>query len=84
RAQQAAAEAEQLALDEACQTAREKILAPERARFVEECVQDRSRRSREECERFYADHGNATAARGPLYMDLPECVQAHEFRQNNR
>jgi hypothetical protein len=32
--------------------------------------------------RFYADHGNTTAARGPLYMDLPECVEAHQFRQN--
>ncbi len=83
RTQRAAAEAEQAALDEACQAAREEILAPQRAQFVEECVEGRSRRSREECERFYADHGNATAARGPLYMDLPECVKAHEFRQAN-
>jgi hypothetical protein len=74
-------EAHQVALDEKCQTAREKILSVERARFVEECVQGRSRSTREECERFYADHGNATAVRAPLYMDLPECIEAHEFRQ---
>ena len=73
---------QQVALDERCQIAREKILGVERAQYVEECVNDRSRRTREECERFYADHGNATAARGPLYMELPECVEAHEFRQN--
>jgi hypothetical protein len=75
-------DAQQIALDEQCQIAREKILSVERAQYVEECVQDRSRRSREECERFYADHGDATYTRGPLHYDLPECVEAHEFRQN--
>jgi hypothetical protein len=72
----------QIALDEKCQVAREKILSVERTQYVEECVQGRSRSTREECERFYADHGNATPARGPLYMDLPECIEAHEFRQS--
>lgn len=76
-------DATQIALDEQCQLAREKILSVERAQLVEECVQGRSRRTREECERFYADHGNATAGgRAPLYMDLPACVEAHEFRQS--
>lgn len=72
----------QIALDEQCQVTRERILSVERARYVEECVQGRSRSTREECERFYADHGNATLTRGPLYMNLPECVEAHAFRQN--
>jgi hypothetical protein len=75
-------DAQQIALDEQCKIAREKILSVERAQYVEECVQGRSRRTREECERFYADHGAATAARGPLYADLPECVEAFEFRRN--
>ena len=77
------AEAEQAALDQACADAREKILAVERAQLVEECVANRFPRSdRAGCERFYADHGNATAGgRAPLHMDLPECVAAHENRQ---
>lgn len=75
-------DARQRTLDEQCQIAREKILSIERAQYVEECVQGRSRRTREECERFYADHGAATATRGPLYLDLPECVEAYEFRRN--
>jgi hypothetical protein len=75
-------DAQQRALDEQCQIAREKILSVERAQHVEECVQGLSRRTREECERFYADHGEATYARGPLHFDLPECVEAHKFRQN--
>ena len=78
------AEAEQARLDQACEDAREKILSVERAQLVEECVANRFPRSdRAGCERFYADHGNATAGgRAPLHMDLPECVAAHEFRQS--
>ena len=77
-----AAEAEQAALDQACEAAREEILAVERAQLVEECVTDKFPRSdRAGCERFYADHGNATGGRAPLYMDLPECVTAHDNRQ---
>ena len=77
------AEAEQVRLDQACEDAREKILAVERAELVEECVANRfPRTDRAGCERFYADHGNATAGgRAPLHMDLPECVAAHEHRQ---
>lgn len=75
--------AKQIALDQQCQIAREKILSVERAQYVDECVQSRSKSTREECERFYADHGNATTERPPLYFDLPECVEAYEFRQNS-
>ena len=78
-----AAEAEQARLDQACEDAREKILSVERAQLVEECVANEfPRNDRAGCERFYADHGNATAGgRAPLHMDLPECVAAHENRQ---
>jgi hypothetical protein len=78
-----AAEAEQAALDQACEEAREKILTVERAQLIDECVANKFPRSdRSGCERFYADHGNATAGgRAPLYMDLPECVVAHDNRQ---
>ena len=81
-----AAEAEQARLDQACEDAREKVLSVERAELVEECVANKFPRSdRAGCERFYADHGNATAGgRAPLHMDLPECVAAHENRQSSR
>jgi hypothetical protein len=76
-------DAQKIALDEQCEIAREKILSVERAQYVEECVQGRSRRNREECERFYADHGDATHTRPALHYDLPECVEAYEFRQSH-
>jgi hypothetical protein len=73
---------QQRALDEQCQIAREKILSVERAQYVEECIQDGSRGARKECERFYADYGDATESRPQLHLDLPECVEAYEFQRN--
>ncbi len=75
-------DAQQRALDEQCQIAREKILSVERAQYVEECIQDGSRGARKECERFYADHGDATDTRSQLHLDLPECVEAYKFRRS--
>ena len=76
----------QARLDKACQDAREAKLKPEREKYVEECVEKGHRDSREACERFYADHGNQSGNRAPLYMDLPECVEAfeHERSKNKR
>ncbi len=76
-----AREAEQARLDAACEAAREKKLAPERARYIEECVKEKQRPDRAACERFYADYGNQSGNRAPLYMDLPECVEAFEHRR---
>lgn len=77
------ADAEQAALDLACADAREEILSVERNQLVAECVNEKfPRDDRTGCERFYADHGARAGGRAPLYMDLPECVTAHEFRQN--
>lgn len=75
------AAAEQARLDEACEVAREKKLAPERKQLVEQCVANEERPDRPACERFYADYGNQAGNRAPLYMDLPACVKAFEFRR---
>ena len=77
-------ESKQAQLDAACESARERKLAPERAKYIEECVRDKFKDSREACERFYRDYGSQTADRLALYYDLPECVQAFEFRQSYR
>lgn len=75
-------EEKQARLDKACQEAREKKLAPERKKYIEECVEKGQRESREACERFYADYGNQSGNRAPLYMDLPECVEAFEHQRS--
>jgi len=76
--------AQQAHLDAVCEAARERKLAPEREKYIEECVRDKVRDSREGCERFYSDYGAQSGNRAPLYYDLPECVSAFEFRNSYR
>ncbi len=73
---------EQAKLDAACEAAREKNLAPLRAGFIDECVEKEQRPDRAACERFYADYGNQSGSRAPLFYDLPECEKAFENRRN--
>ncbi len=73
----------QQSLDAQCEAARELKLAPERANYIEECVREKIKDSRKECERFYSDYGAQSGPTPPLYYDLPACVKAFEFRQNN-
>jgi len=82
RAEEKAKEAKQAELDVACEVARQEKLSPLKARYVEECVEKEQRPDRESCERFYADYGNRSGKRAPLFYDLPECVTAFEFRKN--
>lgn len=76
--------AQQAALDAACEQAREQRLAPEREKYIEECVEKQQKQDRAACERFYSDYGARTGNRAPLYYDLPECAKAFEFRRNNK
>lgn len=71
-------------LDAACEVAREKKLTVARAKLVEECVEKKERPDRASCERYYADYGAATADRGALFYDLPECEKAWEHKTSHR
>jgi len=74
----------QAKLDAVCEQAREKQLAPMRAQFVEECVQNKEQPDRKACETFYADFGAQSGRRAPLFYDLPECVEAFEYQNSQR
>ena len=83
----------QVELDTACEEAREARLAPMRAEFIEECVErvESGRRSRNVrrnaqayCESFYADFGDRSGNRAPLFLDLPECEAAFENQRSHR
>ncbi len=76
--------AKQAELDAICEEARQKKLMPLRAQYVEECVEKEQLPDRASCERFYADYGERSGNRAPLFYDLPECVRAHEFRTSYR
>jgi hypothetical protein len=71
-------------LDADCEAARERKLAPEREKFVDECVRDKLKDSREQCKLFYSDYGARSGTRAPLYYDLPECVKAFKYRESYR
>ena len=77
-------QAKQEQLDAQCEAARERKLAPERAQYIEECVEKKQRSDRAACERFYSDYGARSGNRAPLYYDLPECVEAFDFQKSYR
>jgi len=78
-----ARDAKQAKLDAACEAARQEKLAPLRKKYTDECVANKELPSLEECERFYADYGERTGRKAPLFYDLPECVAAFNFQQGN-
>lgn len=77
-------EQKQARLDAACEVQRQKLLVPMRREYIAECVTNNEKPSREECERYYANHGERMGGHAPLYYDLPECVEAFEFQQSVR
>lgn len=74
--------ARQKKLDEACEQARQEKLAPLKAQFTQECI-DKGR-GPAWCKKFHADYGTQAGKRAPLFYDLPECVEAFEFRKAYR
>jgi hypothetical protein len=74
----------QAQLDAECEAARERKLAPERDKYIDDCVRNEMKENREACKRFYSDYGAETGTRLPLYYALPECVNAFEFRNSYR
>jgi hypothetical protein len=77
-------EKKQVELDAVCESARQEKLTPMREEFVEQCVANKEKSSREHCERFYADYGNRMGGRAPLFYDLPACVTAFEYAKSSR
>jgi len=78
-----ARDAKQAKLDATCEAARQAKLAPIRKQYVDDCAANKELPSLEECERFYADYGERTGRKAPLFYDLPECVAAFNFQQGN-
>jgi hypothetical protein len=76
------------ALDQACEVARERALAPLREAAIAEC-KAAPRANPAFCERFYADFGDGGVTREGvqrprMFDDLPECVAARDARAGRR
>ena len=69
--------------DAGCEAAREARLAPERARLIEQCV-NQEKKERSFCDNYYRDYGyggkSGGARVGRKYDNLPECVTAREAK----
>ncbi len=75
--------ARQAELDRLCEAARDRALEPIRAEIYQECV-DEQHKDPGYCRR-YADGYNGERERGaPRFYELPECVEAFEFRRSQR
>ena len=73
-------------LDQVCEAAREREIAPLRQAAIEECKAS-PRSDPAYCERFNATFGDAIylpsgATRPRMFNDLPECVQAEQERRS--
>ncbi len=77
-------EEKQSRLDTACESGRQKKLAPLREELVEECVARKQRSSREDCEQFHENYGARSGQRPALFYDLPECMEAFDFQRSIR
>lgn len=75
-------------LDQLCDAARERAIAPLRRAAIEECKAS-PRQDPDFCERFYADYGEAGRTvtgtiRPRMFDDLPECVTAMKERNSRQ
>jgi hypothetical protein len=74
-------QARQAELDRACEAARQVALAPRRQEIYEECI-NRFDKEADACRsEANAYNGNRIGAT-PLFYDLPECVEAFEYRKS--
>ena len=71
---------DQATLDEACEQAREKQLAPMREQATAECIAE-GKQDKAQCEAEYANHSGRTGNRQLPFYDLPECEKAFNNRK---
>ena len=85
-------------LEQQCEDARERHIAPLRQEAIDTCIADRtsgrsgarsSRDARQHCEQFYADFGNGGSTqsggfRQRMFHDIPECQPLYEAEQAGR
>jgi len=84
----AMAEATAAELRGICEAARERLIAPERQKAIEECV-TKKRNTQEYCERYYKDFGAGGRTqqggyRQPMFHDIPECITANEAEKQEK
>lgn len=75
--------ARQAELDRLCEAARDRALEPLRAEIYQECVDDQ-RKDPGYCRRYADGYNGERVRRAPRFYELPECVEAFEFKRSQR
>ena len=60
---------------EACKTKVYAKLAPHRQNRIDECVEEKEKKDRASCERYYKDYAVRDVIRNNMYRGVPECVE---------
>ncbi|MGE5815586.1 MAG: hypothetical protein ACM36C_13950 [Acidobacteriota bacterium] len=73
-------QARQAELDQKCEAARQVALAPRRQEIYAECI-DRFGKEEDVCRKDANAYNGTRIGASPLFYDLPECVEAFEYRK---
>ena len=74
---------EQARLDGICEAARQQALEPRRQEIFDECVK-KFKKDEATCTAEASGYNGSQVGRSPLFYDLPECEEAHDYRKSYR
>ena len=74
---------EQARLDGICEAARQQALEPRRQEIFDECV-EKFKKDEATCTAEASGYNGSQVGRSPLFYDLPECEEAHDYRNSYR
>ena len=74
-------QARQAELDRECETARQAALQPKREDIYQECI-NKFKKEEGVCQSEANAYNGYRISGAPLYYDLPECVQAFDYRKD--
>ena len=74
-------QARQAELDRECETARQAALQPKREDIYQECI-NKFKKEEGVCRSEANAYNGYRISGAPLYYDLPECVQAFDYRKD--
>jgi len=64
---------------ETCKAKVDARLAPQRQKRIDECVEDKEKKDRAACERYYKDYAVREVIRTRMYREVPECAELDKY-----
>ena len=67
-----------------CKAKVETKLAPKRQNRIDECVENKEKKDRASCERYYKDYAVREIIRTQMYREVSECVEYEKQKKSAR